>query len=265
MNRLVTQKINESTENIGKKKIQLENSLKDLNSKKNENEKVILKRNTLREQIQSLNTSIHKYQSVVEEKQKQEFNESTLNSSVSRSKEVLNEAKDLTNKIEFLNYKEGSLDFWKKAFSMTGIPAMLIDESIPFMNSKIREYLEMMGGRYIVSFDSMSETKGGEFRDKISVRVLDTITKSNSRKSFSGGQTRIVDIATILTLNDLQSVIQDMKINILLLDEIFDSLDDVNVTYVSSLLRQCIGNRSINIISHRIIDQIEYDEIYKLF
>ena len=56
-----------------------------------------------------------------------------------------------------------------------------------------------------------------------------------------------------------------MKTNILLLDEIFDSLDDQNIGYVSTLLRTLIKDKSINIISHRHIDSIEADEVIRLF
>ena len=90
-------------------------------------------------------------------------------------------------------------------------------------------------------------------------------TKANNRKQLSGGQTRIIDIAILLSLCDLQNNIQDMKTNILLLDEIFDSLDDQNIGYVSTLLRTLIKDKSINIISHRHIDSIEADEVIRLF
>jgi len=130
------------------------------------------------------------------------------------------------------------------------------------MNRKIAYYLERIaGGRYIVSFDTLKATKAGEMRDKISVNVLDTKTKANSRVQFSGGQTRIVDIATILTLGDLQNAIHDMQFNIILFDEIFDALDDENISYVSKLLRSLVDDdKSIFIISHRHIDQIDADE-----
>ena len=138
---------------------------------------------------------------------------------------------------------------------------MLIDESIPFMNQKVAEYLDMLtNGRYIVSFDTLAETKSGEFRDKISVRVLDTHTQANSRVQLSGGQTRIVDIATILTLGELQSNMQDMTINILLFDEIFDALDDENIGYVSKVLNKLKKGKSIFIISHQYQDQVEADQ-----
>jgi exonuclease SbcC len=164
-----------------------------------------------------------------------------------------------------LKAEEELASFWKAAWSPTGIPSMLIDESIPFMNKKVSQYLDRLSnGRYIVSFDTLAETKAGEFRDKISVNVLDTYTRANSRIQLSGGQTRLVDIATILTLGDLQSNIQDVNINILLFDEIFDSLDEENIGFVANILNQLKIGKSIYLISHTQVDQLEADEILEL-
>jgi len=169
----------------------------------------------------------------------------------------------LNNELSGLVKKTDVCEFWKQAFSQTGIPSMLIDESVPFMNEKVSEYLDKISnGRYIVSFDTLAETKSGEFRDKISVHVLDTQTQANSRLQFSGGQTRLVDIATILTLGDLQSSVQEVEFNILLFDEILDSLDDTNIGYVSKVIKSLANDKSIFIISHRHVDQLEADEVY---
>jgi len=176
--------------------------------------------------------------------------------------------KDSKNDIENLNMKRNSiveeieiLEFWKEGFSPRGIPSMLIDEAIPFLNRKVAQYLDQIcHGRYIVSFDTMSETKSGEFRDKISVKVFDTETHANQRKQLSGGQSRIVDIATILTLSDLQTNIQGIEFNLLLFDEIFDSLDGSNINQVSKLLKMISKDKSIFIISHNHINEIEADE-----
>lgn len=155
--------------------------------------------------------------------------------------------------------------FWKSAFSSTGIPSMLIDEAIPFMNKQVSHYLDKLtNGRYIVSFDTLAETKGGDFRDKISVNVLDTYTRASSRIQLSGGQTRIIDIATILTLGDLQSNIQEITFNILLFDEIFDSLDEENIGFVSKVLSNMKVGKSIYLISHRHEDQLEADNVLVL-
>jgi len=173
--------------------------------------------------------------------------------------------KQITNNVKSLTEVATVLEFWKTGFSSAGMPSMLIDESIPFMNQKVTEYLDMLtNGRYIVSFDTLAETKAGEFRDKISVRVLDTHTQANSRVQLSGGQTRIVDIATILTLGELQANMQDMKINILLFDEIFDALDDENIGYVAKVLNKLKVGKSIFIISHQHQDQVEADQMLAL-
>lgn len=153
-------------------------------------------------------------------------------------------------------------EFWKQAFSSSGIPSMLIDESIPFMNKRVDYYLNLLAnGRYIVSFDTLGQIKSGEFRDKITVNVFDSQTKANNRLQLSGGQTRIVDIATILTLGDLQSSIQNVSFNLLVFDEIFDSLDDENINYVSRIMTKLKIGKSIYIISHRHVDQLDTDEV----
>jgi exonuclease SbcC len=202
-------------------------------------------------------------QSWIDRESKEEFDDTELKRAEHQEQSYEIAIQQINQQIEGLNRKKTICEFWEKAFSQTGIPSMLIDESIPFMNERVAYYLDKISnGRYIVSFDTLAETKSGEFRDKISVNVLDTHTQANSRVQLSGGQTRLVDIATILTLSDLQSSTQDVDFNIMLFDEIFDSLDDTNVGYVSRVIRSMISDKSIFIISHRHVDQLEADEVY---
>ncbi len=153
------------------------------------------------------------------------------------------------------------IQFWKVGFSASGIQSMLIDEAIPFMNERISHYMDMLAnGRYKVTFDTLKATKDNkEFRDKISVNVFDTQTHSDKRVKFSGGQTRLVDIGTILTLADLMANVQDTSVNIILFDEIFDSLDSENIKHASNLLRLAAKEKWVGIISHTKIDDIEAD------
>jgi DNA repair exonuclease SbcCD ATPase subunit len=202
---------------------------------------------------------------LAEGKSAEEFNETMLEDFRKKKEKIDEEIVSLKKEGLVVQDEIEIFNFWKNAFSSAGIPSMLIDDAIPFMNLTISNYLEKIGGRYVVSFDTQAETKAGEFRDKIAVRTLDTKTKANSRKKLSGGQTRVVDIATILTLCDLQNTIQNIKFNIMLFDEIFDSLDDENIGYISNLLRSLLEDKSIYIISHRQIDQIEADDILKFF
>ena len=217
----------------------------------------------IEENIASQKRNRDQVQSWVDYENSQVFDETELKRAELQEQSYQITIQQINDEIEGLNRKKIICEFWKKAFSQTGIPSMLIDESIPFMNERVTHYLDKISnGRYIVSFDTLAATKSGEFRDKISVNVLDTQTQANSRVQLSGGQTRLVDIATILTLSDLQSNTQDVEFNIMLFDEIFDSLDDTNVGYVSRVIRSLIEDKSIFIISHRHVDQLEADEVY---
>jgi len=219
----------------------------------------------IKETIKNLDNGHTIIENNIKTEEEKEYDRSQLLKYQQREIDLKSTIKQIANDVKGFTARAGVLEFWKTGFSSAGMPSMLIDESIPFMNKKVAEYLDMLtNGRYIVSFDTLAETKAGEFRDKISVRVLDTHTQANSRVQLSGGQTRIVDIATILTLGELQANMQDMKINILLFDEIFDALDDENIGYVAKVLNKLKIGKSIFIISHQHQDQVEADETLAL-
>jgi len=252
-------KILNNLKNSKKELVEKEEILK---NQREEREKIENEIKQINDTIASLKQNIQTLEKQLENKNQEEYDESQLLSYISKNKALKEAVKNVEKEIERIEREIVIYEFWKGAFSSTGIPSMLIDDSIPFMNKKIGEYLDLLtNGRYIVSFDTLAETKAGEFRDKISVHVIDTHTKANSRIQLSGGQTRIVDIATILTLGDLQSSIQNVKFNILLFDEIFDALDHDNANYVSKVLNKLKIGKSIYVISHQHQDQLEPDEL----
>lgn len=218
------------------------NKIKEYDECKNELDKLLIKLNEIK---------------------KREFNNQLIIDLEFKEKNIKEKMNKLKNMIDENILEIEAYEFWKNGFSMSGIPSMLIDEAIPYMNDRITFYLDQIGGRYQVSFDTVNTTKTGEYRDKIRINVLDTYNKANKKEQFSSGQVRLIDISTIFTLRDLQSITQNMHINIMLLDEIFDSLDDSNISYVSNLLRGMIKDQSINVITHRNIDQIEADDVFR--
>ena len=240
----------------------MRNMLQVLQLQKDKMERLQKEIDEVNEKMKTIYDRIGQLQAQIEAKENEEYDETQLEFHRSKKLQIgskLNYLKE--ERVKTLGLVEAQ-QFWKTGYSSSGIPSMLIDDSIPFMNERVALYLDKLtNGRYVVSFDTLAATKAGEFRDKISVNVLDTFTRANSRVQLSGGQTRIIDIATILTLGDLQSNIQHIKINILIFDEIFDSLDEENINYVSKVLNKLKFGRSIYLISHRHEDQLEADEV----
>lgn len=265
LQKLAKEAIDNKTQNIKKQKQEFTEKIKDFELEKEMLNRTVLKIQELKSQIISTESDIKKYQELIEITKSEKYDNSRLKSCYNKIKETMTEIENLKLKNIELKKKQDILLFWKEAFSKSGIESMLIDESIPFMNERIAQYLnEISFGRYTVTFDTLKKLKNDEYCDKISLNVLDSITLSNSRENFSAGQLRILDIAIILTLCDLQSSVQDIKFNLLLFDEIFDTLDDENIYRVSKVLKNLTRNKCVLLISHRHIDQIETDEELKL-
>jgi len=262
---MVMSRVQEQTENIRKDKDEINSVVNDLMKERTVAEDGYMKYNQLKNSITDNEFQIRKYNDLIKSKSEEKFDKSRTQMYIDKIGNHELENQKLEKEALKIKKRFEILTFWKEAYSKSGIESMLIDESIPFMNERVNEYLEKLSfGRYSLTFDTVKQMGGkDEFRDKIHLNVLDNVTLSDSREKFSGGQTRILDISVILTLCDLQSSIQDVKFNLLLFDEIFDSLDDENILKVSKLLRTLTKDRSIYLISHRHIDQIDVDEELK--
>jgi len=248
-----------------KLKKELEEKIVNLLSQQQKYQKSFDEYKMLVQQVEQKKAKISSLTKSIKEKEEEVFDTRRFDAIKEKINDIASEIHSLKDEQKTLIKMQEILEFWKIGFSSSGIPSLLIDESIPFMNQRVSYYLDQISnGRYSVSFDTLQATKAGEFRDKISVNVLDNITKANSRIQLSGGQTRIVDIATILTLCDLQSSVQNVTFNLLLFDEIFDSLDDENIGFVSKVLKDLSKQKSMFIVSHKYIDQIEADNVISL-
>lgn len=175
---------------------------------------------------------------------------------------IMDATKDIhieNQKLQSLQRKFDILSFWKKAFSDIGIKAVLLDEAIPIMNEKARELSEMTEG-IRVRFDSQSVLKSGEYRNKFAVNVIQTANLTDDRLDFSGGEGRVVDIITLMSLRYLLERMVGAKFNIYLFDEILDALDLDNITMVINMIRKLAENHCAVLISHTLRDYVEGDE-----
>ena len=110
-----------------------------------------------------------------------------------------------------------------------------------------------------VRFTSQVMLKSGEFRNKFGIDVVQTRNLSDL-KELSAGERRMVDIIVLLSLRHLLEVTQDVRMNILLLDEILDSLDPDNASIAVGMVKRLSESHCVVLISHTLRDYIEADE-----
>ncbi|MBT3281377.1 MAG: AAA family ATPase, partial [Cryomorphaceae bacterium] len=188
--------INENTKSGLIEKQKLESELEKLKIEYKELQVIDEKIRQLEVSIPTITTKLDMVEKNLKQKELEKFNDEILVLHITKLKNLKDEIKNVKSiRIDIAKDLE-ILEFWKIGYSQNGIPAMLIDESIPFLNNRVAYYLDKIAnGRYTVSFDTMSTTKSGEFRDKISVNVIDNQTKANSRVQLSGGQRQAVAVA----------------------------------------------------------------------
>jgi DNA repair exonuclease SbcCD ATPase subunit len=149
--------------------------------------------------------------------------------------------------------------YWIKAFSDSGIKAILLDEIVPLMNIRARE-LSNATGKLKIYFDSQKETKSGKTKNEFVVSAVQTSNLTDEIDDFSAGERCLIDIITLLSLRYATEKINDTSYNIFFLDEILDSLDIPNSEVVINILRQLAKQYSVFLISHTLRDVIDCDE-----
>jgi DNA repair exonuclease SbcCD ATPase subunit len=175
---------------------------------------------------------------------------------VDKNKEDIEKSK--AEKVE-LEARTNIVSFWSKAFSDSGIRAVLLDESIPILNEKAKE-LSLMTDNIRVKFDSQKSLKSGDMRNRFYIQPIQTKNLTDDRDDFSAGEGRLVDLICLMSLRYLLEKMHGARFNVLLLDEILDALDPDNVTVVLNMIRKMAEDHCIVLISHTLRDFIECDE-----
>jgi len=155
------------------------------------------------------------------------------------------------------------LEFWKEAFSDTGIKSMLIDMAIPHMNESVSKALDVVApGVFTVSFDTLKITKSGDVRDKFNVNVLHNIKGTDSHKMLSGGEKRLVDLCCMEAIRSLSEKLYGKRIHNIFYDEVLDSLDDDSCQIFGQASKALAVGKNITLIAHRATENIEPDRIF---
>ena len=164
-----------------------------------------------------------------------------------RFTELKGELEKLKKQESVYNSRIGYLNCLEKIFGKDGLRTYVFNQIIPIFNEKINYYLSYLSDNLFVTIDTKTQLKSGKSVDKFDVSV----EKVGGAKSYSGlstGQKRRADIAIVMAFKYLYSLFGKDK-DIMFMDEIFDSLDEVGIESAVNMLRKEGGTRFC--ITHR--------------
>jgi DNA repair exonuclease SbcCD ATPase subunit len=193
------------------------------------------------------------YNKLVQEKK---VYESKLEDLLKRINDCEIEIKNLEQELKGLEKTKEVYDFWVEGFGAQGIISYILDAYFPRFNKVLNEYLQILFGTGILArFVPFTTLRSGVVREKWDFDVQGL----GSYKSCSSGEKRRLDLAILFSL---WTLVSDMLggTNILIVDEVFDPLDDIGVERTVELLNQ-LSISSIFVITHDQYLQEKFENV----
>jgi exonuclease SbcC len=143
----------------------------------------------------------------------------------------LNGARQAITELEVVRHQITDLEADKarfatcaEAFGPAGVPALIIEASLPIIEDEANGILARLAPRYRVSFASQRALKGGGVRETLDVLIADDVA-DRPLESLSGGERQAVDLAIRIGLARLIAGRAARPIQTLILDEAFTAMD----------------------------------------
>lgn len=166
-----------------------------------------------------------------------------------------------SNNIEIQNCEESIKKIEKELIDVTE-KLDVISNIIRLSGNQFKAYLlEDIINQLNIELEQLSKSLFDDRIIKITCdNKLDILLNDKYYEQLSGGEQRKCDIGLIIAQRKLAQKMQSVSSNILIMDEIFDGLDDVSFNIVLDLLSDEMQDVEDNIIiSHRNIDEIPFD------
>jgi DNA repair exonuclease SbcCD ATPase subunit len=158
-------------------------------------------------------------------------------------KALLSEIKPLRLEIKELKKQIKIIDWLiDDPLSNKGLKAYVFDTMLHFVNENLEKYSNHLG--YRIKFDIDLDSARKDFST--------SITRKGYEKFYgelSGGQQQLVDVAIAFAIHDTVSM--NKACNILIMDEIFESLSADNIEIVIDLIKIKAKELSIHLVTHR--------------
>lgn len=188
-------------------------------------------------QYQDAQTELSRLNQQVIEKPKELATD--YHSQLIKAQDQVSQAKDKIDKLNKLS----------EIYSDRGVKAQALNQVVPFLNDHLAKALEILTNEMQVSITSQTATKTGTVKNKIDL-LVNTPKGKKSYSELSSGEKRRVGIAlNIAFMQYLQTQIGGT--NLVVLDELFDNLDQRGIDEVVELLSKISNNDMVVlVISH---------------
>jgi len=240
---------------------EIDNHKNIIDSKTEEEDTLVSKRNDINNKIKTLENSIHAYNLEIRDQQNRQARldqlgewQTMLDQDIKDLEQASTQFDTLIEekKQEFDNTLKGLdsikvttniLDVVKFVVSEEGVKSYIVKKILQLFNSKLSYYLQKMDANCICSFNEYFEEE-----------IIDNKGKECSYFNFSGAERKNIDLACLFTFMDMRRLQGDVCFNFSIYDELFDSsLDARGIELVIGVLKERVDkyNESIMVISHR--------------
>jgi len=240
---------------------EIDNHKNIIDSKTEEEDTLVSKRNDINNKIKTLENSIHTYNLEIRDQQNRQARldqlgewQTMLDQDIKDLEQASTQFDTLIEekKQEFDNTLKGLdsikvttniLDVVKFVVSEEGVKSYIVKKILQLFNSKLSYYLQKMDANCICSFNEYFEEE-----------IIDNKGKECSYFNFSGAERKNIDLACLFTFMDMRRLQGDVCFNFSIYDELFDSsLDARGIELVIGVLKERVDkyNESIMVISHR--------------
>ena len=191
--------------------------------------------NIIKSHISTLKDGCRKQKDKVAEKRNETSNFIEL---IDKSTKAVN---NLEIEYQRISKEHKVYDICKFILSEEGVKSRIIKQLKSLLNTTMNGYLEALGSTLTCEFDEyFTET------------IYNKNGTEKSYDAFSGGEAKRIDLAILLTFQDILKDQSGLDIQLGFYDEILDSsIDEVGRKYVLRILKEKSKNIPIYVISHR--------------
>jgi DNA repair exonuclease SbcCD ATPase subunit len=156
---------------------------------------------------------------------------------------------DLKTKLDELQGNLETAEMLEEILGNGGLKSYIFDNITPELNRTIDKYIKILDD-IDIEVSTVTKLKSGDFREKFSIKVENPYG-AGQYKGNSGGEQQKVNLAVALGFNRVLRDMAEAAVNVVFLDEPFESLDEGSSEKVIELCETFSDMGNVFLITHQ--------------